>query len=86
MGHCRSVSYVSCLSELSSNIASMPRTCMSTYTQEEKMKEYRREKRKERKKRGRGHEDTTEEGEELDPEMAAVMGFSGFGGTKKKAT
>lgn len=54
--------------------------------QEEKMKEYRREKRRERKKRGRGQEEATDEGEELDPEMAAVMGFSGFGGTKKKAT
>ena len=50
------------------------------------MKEYRREKRRERKKRGRGQEEATDEGEELDPEMAAVMGFSGFGGTKKKAT
>lgn len=55
--------------------------------QEDKMKEYRREKRRERKKRGRGQKDAgEEEGEEIDPEMAAIMGFSGFGGTKKKAT
>ena len=52
------------------------------------MKEYRREKRRERKKRGRPQEEEEgeEEGEAFDPEMAAVMGFSGFGGSKRKAT
>ena len=57
------------------------------------MKAYRREKRRERKKRGRWGEDTKTGGDEaeaeeetVDPEMAAMMGFSGFGGTKKKAT
>lgn len=51
------------------------------------MKEYRREKRRERKKRGRPQEEEgEEEGEAFDPEMAAVMGFSGFGASKKKAT
>ena len=53
--------------------------------QEERLKEYRREKRKERKKRGRTQEEDEEESA-FDPEMAAVMGFSGFGGAKKKAT
>lgn len=45
------------------------------------MKEYRREKRKERKRKER-----TDEGEEedIDPEMAAMMGFGSFG-TKRKA-
>lgn len=56
--------------------------------QEEKMKAYRREKRKERKRRARGEteEDGDEEEEdEMDPELAAVMGFSGFGAKKSKS-
>ena len=50
------------------------------------MKEYRREKRKERKRRARGdeNEDEDEEGG-IDPEMAAMMGFSGFGAKRKAA-
>lgn len=42
------------------------------------MKEYRREKRKEKKRKGK---DDSEE--EIDPEMAAIMGFGGFGSQKK---
>lgn len=55
--------------------------------QEEKMKAYRREKRKERKRRARGEteEDGDEEEDEMDPELAAVMGFSGFGAKKSKS-
>ncbi|XP_071847097.1 zinc finger matrin-type protein 2-like [Apostichopus japonicus] len=45
--------------------------------EEEKQKAYRREKRKERKRRA----DDDIDG---DPEMAAMMGFSGFGSSKKK--
>ncbi|KAF4528379.1 hypothetical protein B566_EDAN016913 [Ephemera danica] len=46
--------------------------------EEEKLKEYRKERRKERKRK-------LEEAEEqaIDPEMAAIMGFSGFGSSKK---
>ncbi len=48
------------------------------------MKAYRREKRKERKKRARGEEDGDEEDlGVVDPEMAAMMGFSGFGAKRK---
>ena len=50
------------------------------------MKEYRREKRKERKRRERGE---VEEDDDLqaaaDPDLAAMMGFSGFGAKKKKS-
>lgn len=52
--------------------------------QEDKYKEYKREKRRERKRKARADDDIDEEGG-VDPEMAAMMGFSGFG-TKKKAT
>jgi U4/U6.U5 tri-snRNP component SNU23 len=45
--------------------------------QEEKQKAYRRDKRKDRKRKAQGDID------EGDPDMAAVMGFSGFGTTKK---
>ena len=51
--------------------------------QEDKYKEYKREKRKERKRKTRAGEDEEEEGG-IDPEMAAMMGFTGFG-TKRKA-
>ncbi|XP_059484466.1 zinc finger matrin-type protein 2 [Neocloeon triangulifer] len=44
--------------------------------EEEKLKEYRKEKRKERKRK---HEDD----QEVDEDMAAIMGFSGFGSSKK---
>jgi len=44
------------------------------------VKEYRKEKRKERKRKPRDDDDLDEG---MDPEMAAMMGFSGFGGSKK---
>lgn len=46
--------------------------------QEEKAKAYRKEKQKERKRRAEDDLDFEE-----DDEMAAVMGFSGFGSSKK---
>lgn len=50
--------------------------------QEEKVKEYRKEKRKERKRKANDDDDfDIDQG--MDPEMAAMMGFSGFGGSKK---
>lgn len=45
--------------------------------EEEKLREYRREKRKERKRK---HQESSED---IDPDMAATMGFSGFGSSKK---
>ncbi|RZF38832.1 hypothetical protein LSTR_LSTR000535 [Laodelphax striatellus] len=50
--------------------------------EEEKMKEYRREKKKEKKRRYE-EPDEEEEGKQQS-ELAAIMGFSGFGGSKKK--
>jgi len=47
--------------------------------EEERNREYKKEKRKEKKRRG--NED--EFGGGGDPEMMALMGFSGFGGSKK---
>lgn len=46
--------------------------------QEEKAKAYKKEKQKERKRRAEDDVDFEE-----DDEMAAVMGFSGFGSSKK---
>lgn len=46
------------------------------------MKEYRKEKRKERKRKAKG--EVSDEEEAVDPEMAALMGFTGFGSQKKK--
>lgn len=46
--------------------------------QEEKAKAYKKEKQKERKRRAEDDVDF-----EDDEEMAAVMGFSGFGSSKK---
>ncbi|KAL1459697.1 hypothetical protein WDU94_011654 [Cyamophila willieti] len=49
--------------------------------EEEKMKEYRRERRKEKKRK------LDDDGDDADGEpneLAAIMGFSGFGGGKKK--
>lgn len=43
------------------------------------MKEYRRDKRKERKRKER----PDEEEEDVDPELAAMMGFGGFGAKRK---
>lgn len=48
------------------------------FIQEEKQKAYRKEKRKEKKRK---HEETDVGG--MDPAMAELMGFSGFGGSKK---
>ncbi|XP_064481461.1 zinc finger matrin-type protein 2-like [Ornithodoros turicata] len=47
--------------------------------EEEKLKEYRREKRKERKRKSQ----EPLEDNEVDQDMAAMMGFSGFGSSKK---
>lgn len=46
--------------------------------EEEKLKEYRRERRKERKRKCQDSRD-----DDIDPEMAAIMGFSEFGSSKK---
>lgn len=51
--------------------------------QEEKVKEYRKEKRKERKRKAANDDDDFDIDQGMDPEMAALMGFSGFGGSKK---
>ncbi|GFG32302.1 hypothetical protein Cfor_02699 [Coptotermes formosanus] len=48
--------------------------------EEEKLKEYRKEKRKERKRK---LEEETESQNETQSELASVMGFSGFGSSKK---
>ncbi|XP_035683016.1 zinc finger matrin-type protein 2-like [Branchiostoma floridae] len=48
--------------------------------EEAKMKEYRKEKKKEKKRKA---DDAGLNEDEIDPEMAAMMGFSGFGGSKK---
>ena len=59
--------------------------CCFTLLQEEQYKEHRREKRRERKRKARAaEEEAEEEGGEVDPEMAAMMGFAGFG-TKRKS-
>lgn len=47
--------------------------------QEEKQKVYRKEKRKDRKRRA----DDTDLDDDVDSDMAVVMGFSGFGTSKK---
>ncbi|KAK3605421.1 hypothetical protein CHS0354_007502 [Potamilus streckersoni] len=46
--------------------------------EEEKQKVYRKEMRKERKRKAEGDLE-----QDVDPDMAAVMGFSGFGSSKK---
>lgn len=48
--------------------------------EEEKLKEYRKEKRKEKRKA----EEMAEESEQGGSELASIMGFSGFGSSKKK--
>ena len=45
--------------------------------QEEKVKAHKKEKRKERKRKAEPEEEAG------DPDMAALMGFSGFGSSKK---
>lgn len=49
-------------------------------SQEEKIKEYRKEKRKDKKRK---IEEVNEDGGGPSDEMAAIMGFSGFGSKKK---
>lgn len=49
--------------------------------EEEKLKEYRREKRKENKRK---IDEISEDVNEPPSELASIMGFSGFGGSKKK--
>lgn len=49
--------------------------------EEEKLREYRREKRKDNKRK---IDEISSNYPELVPEVASVMGFSGFGGSKKK--
>ncbi|CAG0892912.1 unnamed protein product [Cyprideis torosa] len=53
--------------------------------EEEKLKEYRREKRQERKRKSKeALGDDEDQSAFMDPEVAAAMGFAGFGGGKKK--
>lgn len=49
--------------------------------EEDRYKEYKKEKRKERKRKADG--DVDEESSGMSSEMAAIMGFAGFGGAKK---
>jgi len=49
--------------------------------EEEKLKEYRKEKRKDKKRKAQDALD--DDDEDGDPDMAAMMGFSGFGKGKK---
>lgn len=50
--------------------------------EEEKLKEYRREKRKENKRK---HEESNDDGnDQPSSELSSIMGFSGFGSSKKK--
>lgn len=51
--------------------------------EEDKLKEYRREKRKENKRKLEEAEESVDSGGPMN-EMASVMGFSGFGSSKKK--
>merc|ERR1712029_197977 len=48
--------------------------------EEEKAREYRREKKKEKKRK----DDSEDAIQGMDPEMAAIMGFGGFGSSSKK--
>lgn len=48
--------------------------------EEERFKEHRKEKKKERKRK---HEEANEEEDETANDMASIMGFAGFGGSKK---
>jgi U4/U6.U5 tri-snRNP component SNU23 len=54
--------------------------------EEAAFQEQRREKKKERKRQARGEtkEDDDDLDSGLDPELTSVMGFSGFGGAKRK--
>ncbi|XP_055337302.1 zinc finger matrin-type protein 2-like [Paramacrobiotus metropolitanus] len=50
--------------------------------EEEKYREYKREKKQEKKRKAE-IQDSGEDGDGMDPDMAAMMGFSGFGTSKK---
>ena len=52
--------------------------------EEEKAREYRKEKRKEKKRKAQKDDDDLDEGGGIDPAMAAIMGFGGFGTSSKK--
>lgn len=56
-------------------------TYLYNYLQEERMKEYRRENRLKRKRKA--ETETSTEDADVDVDMAAMMGFSGFGSSKK---
>lgn len=49
------------------------------YFQEEKQKAYKREKKKDRKRKA----NDANLDPDIDPEMASLMGFAGFGGSSK---
>ena len=49
------------------------------FSQEEKQKAYKREKKKDRKRKA----DDASLHPDIDPEVASMMGFSGFGGSSK---
>lgn len=51
--------------------------------EEERYKEYKREKRKDRKRKADDDLDDTADADGISSEMAAIMGFAGFGGGKK---
>ncbi|XP_031625963.1 zinc finger matrin-type protein 2 [Contarinia nasturtii] len=51
--------------------------------EEDRYKEYKKEKRKERKRKADGEPDGDDETAGMSSEMAAIMGFAGFGGGKK---
>lgn len=66
---------LNCTYNLNSNIFNL--ICLLHF-QEEKLKEYRKEKKKEKKRK---HDELDDEPQNDD--MAALMGFSGFGTSKK---
>lgn len=51
--------------------------------QEEKSREYRRDRRAEKKQKEKEEAAEAMSGFEADPDVAAMMGFSGFGSSKK---
>jgi len=58
----------------------------STFSQEDRYKTYRKEQRQKKKNKGNSKSSANFEslgGGAVDDDMAAMMGFSGFGGSKK---
>ncbi|OQV20318.1 putative Zinc finger matrin-type protein 2 [Hypsibius exemplaris] len=51
--------------------------------EEERAKEYRRDRKQEKKRKVEEDDTKQDDLDGMDPEMAAMMGFSGFGGSKK---